>query len=170
MKRYYTPKLPNTSPYSLAAIWMLIFTGCRASEIFTLQWKDVHLEDSYLYLQDSKVGVRAIPLNDKAKQILSSLPLKLDFPKNLLLGQAARVIKRGKNQHSTIRLKSLENNKFLGYGLRYLRDARVQKIFQERSASPNLGQSIKIIPTPDRLKKRRDQPQGHKLGTRERTA
>lgn len=63
----------GTSPYSLAAIWMLIFTGCRSGEIFTLQWKDVHLEDGYLYLKDSKVGVRTIPLNDKAKQILISL-------------------------------------------------------------------------------------------------
>ena len=63
----------KTSPYSLAAIWMLMFTGCRASEVFTLQWKDVHLEDGHLYLKDSKVGVRTIALNDKAKQILTSL-------------------------------------------------------------------------------------------------
>ncbi len=63
----------KTSPYSLAAIWMLMFTGCRLSEILTVQWDDVYLEDGYLYLKDSKVGVRTIPLNDKAKQILTSL-------------------------------------------------------------------------------------------------
>ena len=50
-----------------------MFTGCRAGEVFTLQWKDVHLEDGHLYLKDSKVGVRTIALNDKAKQILTSL-------------------------------------------------------------------------------------------------
>jgi integrase len=64
----------KTSPYSLAAIWMLLFTGSRRNEALTLKWEDVHLEDSYLYLKDSKVGVRTIPLNDKAKQILISLP------------------------------------------------------------------------------------------------
>jgi len=63
----------NTSPYSLAAIWMLLFTGSRRNEALTLKWEDVHLEDGYFYLKDSKVGVRTIVLNDKAKQILTSL-------------------------------------------------------------------------------------------------
>ena len=63
----------NTSPYTLAAIWMLISTGCRLNEVLTLPWKDVHLEDDYIYLKDSKVGVRTIPLNTKAKQIFLSL-------------------------------------------------------------------------------------------------
>jgi integrase len=63
----------KSSPYSLAAIWLLIFTGCRLGEVLTLPWADVHLEDGYLYLKDSKVGVRTIALNDKAKQIFTRL-------------------------------------------------------------------------------------------------
>jgi integrase len=63
----------KSSPYTLAAIWMLLYIGAREGEILNLKWKDVHIEDGYLYLKDSKVGLRTIPLNDKAKQILKSL-------------------------------------------------------------------------------------------------
>jgi integrase len=63
----------KTSPYSLAAIWILIYIGSRRGEALELKWEDVHLENDYLYLKDSKVGVRTIPLNDKAKEILTSL-------------------------------------------------------------------------------------------------
>lgn len=70
----------KSSPYTLASIWMLLYTGCRESEILTLKWKDVHLEESYLYLEDSKVGVRTIPLNDKAKEIIQSLKKQEENP------------------------------------------------------------------------------------------
>ncbi len=63
----------KASPYTLAAIWVLMFTGCRLNEVLTVQWGDLHLEDGYLYLKDSKVGVRAIPLSDKGKEIFASL-------------------------------------------------------------------------------------------------
>ena len=66
----------QSSPYTVAAIWLLIFTGCRLSEILTLQWEGVHLDDGHLYLKDSKVGVRTIPLSDKAKQIFASLQIQ----------------------------------------------------------------------------------------------
>lgn len=74
------PRNSRSSPYTLASIWMLLYTGCRESEVLTLKWKDVHLEDGYLYLEDSKVGVRTIALNSKAKQILNSLKKKEDNP------------------------------------------------------------------------------------------
>lgn len=70
----------KSSPYTLASIWMLLYTGCRESEVLTLKWKDVHLEDGYLYLEDSKVGVITIPLNEKAKEIIRSLEKKEDNP------------------------------------------------------------------------------------------
>ncbi len=70
----------HSSPYTLAALWMLLYTGCRENEILTLQWKDVHLEDGYIYLPDSKVGVRTIALNEKAKRILFSLEKQEDTP------------------------------------------------------------------------------------------
>jgi len=77
LERRYTSQ---SSPYTLAALWMLLYTGCRESEILTLQWKDVHLEDGHIYLPDSKVGVGAIPLNHKAKQVLCSLQKKEGNP------------------------------------------------------------------------------------------
>jgi integrase len=70
----------RSSPYTLAAIWLLIFTGCRLGEARELQWKDVHLEDGYLYLKDSKVGVRTIALSEKAKQIFAPLQKQGDNP------------------------------------------------------------------------------------------
>ena len=68
------------SPYTLAAIWLLIFTGCRRGEVLDLKWEGVHLEDGYLYLKDSKVGVRAIPLSEKAKQLFAPLQKKEGNP------------------------------------------------------------------------------------------
>jgi integrase len=70
----------KSSPYTLASLWMLLYTGCRESEVLTLKWKDVHLDDGYLYLEDSKVGVRTIPLNEKAKVVIRSLEKKESNP------------------------------------------------------------------------------------------
>ncbi|MBM3469148.1 MAG: DUF4102 domain-containing protein [Alphaproteobacteria bacterium] len=62
-----------TSPYSLAAIRMLMYTGCRLSEILTLKWEDVFLREGYIHLKDSKTGEKRIPLNESAKTVLASL-------------------------------------------------------------------------------------------------
>ena len=70
----------KSSPYTLAAIWMLLYIGAREGEVLSLKWEDVHLDDGYLYLKDSKVGVRTIPLNNKAKQVLKSLPQQEGSP------------------------------------------------------------------------------------------
>jgi len=55
------------------AIRFLLYTGCRIPELLNLQWADVHLEKGYVDLQDAKGRARVIPLNDKAKGILTSL-------------------------------------------------------------------------------------------------
>lgn len=62
-----------TSSYSLAAIRMLMYTGCRLSEILTLKWEDVFLEEGYLHLKDSKTGEKTIPLNESTKTVLTKL-------------------------------------------------------------------------------------------------
>lgn len=62
-----------SSFWSVNAIRFLLYTGCRISELLNLQWADVHLKEDYLDLQDAKGGARVIPLNDKAKRILTSL-------------------------------------------------------------------------------------------------
>ena len=61
------------SIYAVSAILMLMYTGCRRSEITTLKWADVHLQDKYLYFKDSKTGTKTVPLNPKAIAVLESL-------------------------------------------------------------------------------------------------
>jgi integrase len=58
-------------PGALAAIRLLIFTGCRRGEILTLQWEHVDFENECLRLPDSKTGARTIHLNAPALEILS---------------------------------------------------------------------------------------------------
>ena len=69
-----------TSPYSIAAIRVLMYTGCRLGEILTLKWTDVFLNDGHLHLKDSKTGERKIALNESAKAILATLKQVKDNP------------------------------------------------------------------------------------------
>lgn len=60
--------------FSVAAIRLLLFTGCRLREILHLCWDDVDLERGFLFLPDSKTGKKAVVLNAPAMEILSKLP------------------------------------------------------------------------------------------------
>ena len=60
--------------YGLAGIRLLIFTGCRKSEILTLKWEEVDFENCCLRLPDSKTGKKVVVLGAPALDILSSLP------------------------------------------------------------------------------------------------
>lgn len=62
------------SPFALAAIRLLTFTGCRCSEILTLRWQDVDLGRGLVFLPDSKTGRKTVYLNGAAVEILQSLP------------------------------------------------------------------------------------------------
>lgn len=62
------------SPYSIAAIRLLILTGARLSEILTLQWAYVDLGNAVLRLPDSKTGAKLIYLNTGAVELLRGLP------------------------------------------------------------------------------------------------
>jgi integrase len=68
------------SAYVLGAIKMLIYTGCRKSEIFTLKWEDVQLDQSCIHLKDSKTGEKIVPLNDLSKSVLESIPRQPNNP------------------------------------------------------------------------------------------
>lgn len=54
-------------------IKMLLFTGCRKSEILTLKWKYLDLKNRYILLPDSKTGDKKIPLNQPAINVLKSV-------------------------------------------------------------------------------------------------
>jgi integrase len=55
------------------AIRLLLYTGCREGEILNLKWENVHQKDHYIYLDDTKVGESARPLNKKVMDVLASM-------------------------------------------------------------------------------------------------
>jgi integrase len=67
-------------PYGAAAIKLLMFTGCRRSEILSLLRRDVDLERRCLRLPDSKTGAKIIYLNAPAIAVLEALPATDDNP------------------------------------------------------------------------------------------
>ena len=62
-----------TCPNAVAAVRLLILTGCRSAEILGLRWEDVDLERRCLHLPDSKTGQRTMLLNVSALAILEEL-------------------------------------------------------------------------------------------------
>jgi integrase len=60
--------------FGVAAIKLLMFTGCRRSEVLRLRWRDVDLERRCLRLPDSKTGAKTVYLNAPAVALLEQLP------------------------------------------------------------------------------------------------
>ena len=67
-------------PQAIAAIRLLIFTGCRSAEILKLRWDEVDFERKALELSDSKTGRRTIVLNSAALNVLEGLEHREDNP------------------------------------------------------------------------------------------
>ncbi len=61
-------------PSVVAAIRLLVFTGCRRAEILTLKWAYVDFERGCLDLPDSKTGAKTVPLGAPALELLADLP------------------------------------------------------------------------------------------------
>ena len=59
-------------PSAVAAIRLLLMTGCRMSEIRDLRWEHVAADE--IELPDSKTGSRAVPLSPEARAVLASIP------------------------------------------------------------------------------------------------
>ncbi len=66
--------------YAVAAIRMLVLTGCRKSEILTLRWDDIDWEHGCLRLADSKTGAKTVALGAPAVELLHGLPRVDDNP------------------------------------------------------------------------------------------
>jgi integrase len=64
----------EVSPFVIGAIRLLLFTGCRRTEILMLRWSEVDFERGVLNLEDSKTGRKTVVLNGPALTILSGLP------------------------------------------------------------------------------------------------
>ena len=66
--------------YAIAAFRILLLTGCRLSEIQTLEWRHVDLLQKELRLPDSKTGAKTVHLGDAAVALLETLPRVKDNP------------------------------------------------------------------------------------------
>ena len=64
----------GASPAAVAAIRLLVLTGCRRSEILGLRWEHVGLEAGELRLPDTKTGARVVPLSTAAAEVIAELP------------------------------------------------------------------------------------------------
>ena len=60
-------------PYAVAALRLLMLTGCRLNEILTLRWDDVDRAAGEFRLRDGKTGARMVPLTPTAEAVLAGI-------------------------------------------------------------------------------------------------
>lgn len=61
-------------PYPVAAIRLLLLTGCRLREILNLRWTYIDFDRGIIFLPDSKTGKKPVVLNAAALDVLASIP------------------------------------------------------------------------------------------------
>ena len=67
-------------PSAIAAIRLLILTGCRLGEIMTLQWEHVDLPNTALHLPDSKTGAKVVHVGQAVTEVLNGINRVEDNP------------------------------------------------------------------------------------------
>jgi integrase len=73
------------SPYPVAAIKLLVFTGARLGEVLGLRWDWIDLERGEASLPDSKSGAKILHLPPPAFAVLTELP-RLDGNPHVIAG------------------------------------------------------------------------------------
>lgn len=73
-------RLQLEEPASIAAIRLILLTGCRSGEIKGLRWSEVDFQRRCLRLADSKTGRKTIYLSSGALQVLSDIERVPDNP------------------------------------------------------------------------------------------
>ncbi len=68
------------SQSAINALRLLIFTGCRLSEIMTLEWDHVDFDGGALHLPDSKTGAKTVHIGAPALEVLSEIERLPDNP------------------------------------------------------------------------------------------
>lgn len=67
------------NPWIKPIVQLAIETAMRRSEILSLKWSDIDLENHAAYLQDTKNGTsREVALSSRARKLLKDLPRSLD--------------------------------------------------------------------------------------------
>lgn len=67
-------ELDNEYPLPVAAIRLLLLTGCRLREILHLRYSDIDFDNSLLNLADTKTGPKIVVLSKPAFDIICNLP------------------------------------------------------------------------------------------------
>ena len=74
----HAPKLENRRTVfaagAVAALRLLLFTGCRLREILHLEWRFIDFERGIIFLPDSKTGAKPVMMNPSVIAVLESLP------------------------------------------------------------------------------------------------
>ena len=65
------PRFEN--PRAVAAIELLLLTGCRLGEVLSLRWSDIDFERRFLLLPDSKTGAKTVYLSEIAVRVLRDI-------------------------------------------------------------------------------------------------
>ena len=66
----------SEAPAAVAAVRLLMLTGCRLSEIQKLRWEHVHLDAGELRLPDTKTGAKTVHLGEPAMAVLNGIDRK----------------------------------------------------------------------------------------------
>ncbi|MCY4350410.1 MAG: tyrosine-type recombinase/integrase [Thiotrichales bacterium] len=67
-------------PPAVAALRLLVLTGCRHSEIVSLRWDDIDHTAGELRLRDAKTGPRRVPLTAPVASVLAGIRRDPDNP------------------------------------------------------------------------------------------
>jgi integrase len=73
------------SPYAVAAVKLLVFTGARLGEVLGLKWEWIDFERGEARLPDSKTGAKTLHLPPPALAVLAVLP-RLDGNPHVIAG------------------------------------------------------------------------------------
>ncbi len=73
------------SPYTVAAVKLLVFTGARLGEVLGLRWERIDFERAEARLPDSKSGAKTLHLPPPALAVLAELP-RLDGNPHVIAG------------------------------------------------------------------------------------
>ena len=104
----------NGSPYAVAAIKLLVFTGARLSEVLRLQWEQVDFERGEVRLADHKTsrtrGAKTLHLPPPALEVLATLP-RLENNPYVIVGkvEGAHMVNLQKPWRSIRRAAGLED-------------------------------------------------------------